>query len=287
MFQLILKKKAFYFALLGFFLTILVVVKSGQTPQPSKPLVEPVKNPFSRAIAASGIVESINENSRVAPAVSGLVKNIYVVSGQKVKKGDLLFDLDDRQLYGQYLVQKANYEKLLARSEKVKSLPNPRYISKDERDNILNDYRIAEAELKRTDLLLDQLKVKSPFDSVILQVNIRPGEFVSTPLGTTSGYEPPILLGNESGIQIRADIDEINAHLIKPESRAKAFLKGFGNQPGIDLKLARIEPYVIPKRSLTGDNLERVDTRVLQVIFQAVSSQKIYVGQQLDVYIEY
>ena len=49
----------------------------------------------------------------------------------------------------------------------------------------------------------------------------------------------------------------------------------------------RVEPYVIPKRSLTGDNTERVDTRVLQVIYQIDNpGQQFYVGQQLDVFID-
>ena len=33
------------------------------------------------------------------------------------------------------------------------------------------------------------------------------------------------------------------------------------------LHFVRFEPYVIPKESLTGDTTERVDTRVLQVIY--------------------
>ena len=49
----------------------------------------------------------------------------------------------------------------------------------------------------------------------------------------------------------------------------------------------RVEPYVVPKKSLTGDNTERVDTRVLQVIYAVDDSpRRLYVGQQLDVYIE-
>jgi hypothetical protein len=44
---------------------------------------------------------------------------------------------------------------------------------------------------------------------------------------------------------------------------------------------------VVPKRSLTGDSTERVDTRVLQVIY-AISDDKLplFVGQQMDVFIE-
>ena len=46
----------------------------------------------------------------------------------------------------------------------------------------------------------------------------------------------------------------------------------------------RVEPFVIPKRSLTGGNTERVDTRVLQVIYAIDGPDPgLYVGQQMDV----
>ena len=53
------------------------------------------------------------------------------------------------------------------------------------------------------------------------------------------------------------------------------------------LSFVRVEPYVIPKKSLTGDNTERVDTRVLQVIYALETKDRpVYVGQQMDVFIE-
>ena len=53
------------------------------------------------------------------------------------------------------------------------------------------------------------------------------------------------------------------------------------------LNFVRIEPYVVPKKSLTGDTTERVDTRVLQVLYGFPHEQlDVYVGQQMDVYIE-
>ena len=55
----------------------------------------------------------------------------------------------------------------------------------------------------------------------------------------------------------------------------------------IPLDFVRFEPYVIPKKSLTGDSTERVDTRVLQVIYRVKDqNDSLYVGQQMDVYIE-
>ena len=65
-----------------------------------------------------------------------------------------------------------------------------------------------------------------------------------------------------------------------------AFMKGNTKDP-IALKFVRIEPFVVPKKSLTGDSTERVDTRVLQVIFEfAPPAAPLYVGQQVDVYID-
>ena len=49
----------------------------------------------------------------------------------------------------------------------------------------------------------------------------------------------------------------------------------------VPLTFVRFEPYVLAKRSLTGDTTERVDTRVLQAIYEFAA----FVGQQVDVFI--
>jgi hypothetical protein len=47
------------------------------------------------------------------------------------------------------------------------------------------------------------------------------------------------------------------------------------------------EPFVIPKKSLTGGTTERVDTRVMQVVYSFDRAElPVYVGQQMDIYIE-
>jgi hypothetical protein len=55
----------------------------------------------------------------------------------------------------------------------------------------------------------------------------------------------------------------------------------------VPLTFVRVEPYLVPKKSLTGEGTERVDTRVLHVIYVLPRGTRgLYVGQQLDVYIE-
>ena len=92
--------------------------------------------------------------------------------------------------------------------------------------------------------------------------------------------------GDSDKLHVRVDIDEYDIPRFVPNAPARATLKG---QPTdfYPLKFVRIEPYVVPKKSLTGDNTERVDTRVLQVIYAIDSAGKrLFVGQQLDVFID-
>ena len=95
----------------------------------------------------------------------------------------------------------------------------------------------------------------------MLQVNVRPGEFVGAPAG-----QALIVLGSVTQLHVRVDIDEYDIPRFITDAPARATLKG---QPKdfFPLKFVRVEPYVVPKKSLTGDNTERVDTRVLQVIY--------------------
>ena len=66
-------------------------------------------------------------------------------------------------------------------------------------------------------------------------------------------------------IHLRVDVDENDAWRFRKDAGAVAFVRG-NRELKTDLKFERVEPYVIPKRSLTGDSTERVDTRVMEVI---------------------
>ena len=85
---------------------------------------------------------------------------------------------------------------------------------------------------------------------------------------------------------MRVDIDEPELLYFSKSAPAVATLKG---RPNIrfDLKVVYVEPYVIPKQSLTGNNSERVDQRVLQVIYELPEERAmdVYIGQQMDVYL--
>jgi VCBS repeat-containing protein len=139
----------------------------------------------------------------------------------------------------------------------------------------------AQAQLQQVQTEIDRLVVRSLDDGEVLQVNVRPGEFVGAPPS-----QALVVVGKIDRLHVRVDVDEHDIPRFQAGASARAMLKG---QPKSNfvLRFVRVEPFVIPKRSLTGDNTERVDTRVLQVIYEIEpTGHKLYVGQQMDVFID-
>ncbi len=149
-----------------------------------------------------------------------------------------------------------------------------------DRMTFMEDGRIDRTETKQVQL--ERRTVVAPRAGRILQVNVRPGEYASaTPKSAA------LILGDVKHLQVRADVDEQNAPRLQPGQTATAYVKGDTTQP-IELSFVRIEPYVVPKVSLTGASTERVDTRVLQVIysFERPQDHPVYVGQQVDLFVK-
>jgi multidrug efflux pump subunit AcrA (membrane-fusion protein) len=140
----------------------------------------------------------------------------------------------------------------------------------------------AEAQVAQTEAEIARLTVRAPAKGVVLQVNLRAGEFA--PSGALQ--TPLMLFGRLDRMNLRVDVDENDAWRFRKESAAVAFVRG-NRELRTDLKFERVEPYVVPKRSLTGDSSERVDTRVMQAVYSFPrGALQVFVGQQMDVFIE-
>ena len=99
-----------------------------------------------------------------------------------------------------------------------------------------------------------------------------------------------MVIGNTKPLYIRVDIDEHDIprayEFFQSGGTANASPRGKPDQK-YKLHFVRVEPYVIPKKSLTGDNTERVDTRVLQVIYRVEDGKPgLFVGMQMDVFLD-
>ena len=151
-----------------------------------------------------------------------------------------------------------------------------------EQDVARADLKRTEAEAARIETDLDRLVVRALVAGRVLQVNVRPGEFVGAPPD-----QPLVILGDIAKLHVRVDIDEYDIARFDARAAATAFPRG-SLQERYPLEFVRVQPFVVPKKSLTGDTTERVDTRVLQVIyaFDPTDRPPLFVGQQVDVYID-
>jgi multidrug efflux pump subunit AcrA (membrane-fusion protein) len=143
----------------------------------------------------------------------------------------------------------------------------------------------AEAHLQQAQTERDRLRVVAPTipdagEWEVLRVTVRSGEFAGN-----SAAEPLIVLGDAGPRHVRVDIDENDIPRFQPSASAVAYARGNTDRP-YALRFVRVQPFVIPKRSLSGDTAERVDTRVLQAIYVIEEDDRsVFVGQQMDVFI--
>lgn len=141
----------------------------------------------------------------------------------------------------------------------------------------------AQAAQGQTRVALDKTVVRAPSAGEILKVDVRRGQYAEA--GVLS--QPLMTMGVTNPLHVRVDVDEADAQQVAPTSAATARLRGDAGV-ATPLRFVRFEPAVVPKRQLSGGpSSERVDTRVLQVIYAFDPKDfPAYVGQQVDVFIE-
>jgi multidrug efflux pump subunit AcrA (membrane-fusion protein) len=335
-------------AVVGIGLAVYTVYKQSRPAPNPPPSGQPTRSPFSNRVAGSGLVEPVTEIMNISTPIPGTVESVSVKEGQSVKKGEVLFTIDERELKAQLVSAQARLEvarqKVLqlksmprveevdrckaivaqrqaavedatSRLDRLKSVDDLTAISPNERPtrefelNLARtrldearaelarvmrgtypedlavaeaDAKVAEAEVHVLQTNLERSVVRAPMDGTVLRVNARPGEFAATGLGR----EGSIVLGQLTPLHIRVDVDELDAWRFDPRGKAVAVLRG-GKVVEFPIEYVRTVPMVMPKRTLTGENSERIDTRVLELIYRfQQENPAVLPGQLLDVYID-
>lgn len=299
-------------AVVALTLGIASIARTAPRRQATQPPSPPPTSDYARSVAAVGLVETSTENIAVGTPLADVVTQVPAVIGQTVKRGDILFQLDDRHLRAQRAARQADLRVAQAQvsvdaallhdarqqlrfAESVAAL-NRGAISEDDLTRRRSAVETAQARLEQAKaqvqsasaqvvMIQTQIErsiIRAPVDGNVLQVKVHPGEFA--PAGATA--TPLVLLGQPRPLHVRVDVDEHEAWRVSPSASASAAVRGNSSRKTA-LKFVRFEPFVVPKKSLTGDSTERVDTRVLQVIYRVEDDAlPLFVGQQMDVFIE-
>jgi HlyD family secretion protein len=201
---------------------------------------------------------------------------------------------------------------------------DPRSVSKDALDNAKNAAKVAQANLAvvtrqyeltkagawvydlrsqekqvqaltkavaSSSALLAKYTVKAPSDGVVLSIRTSVGSYIS-PQGSydtyTEAVAPAMVMGSGAGyLGVRCYIDEILIPRLPPGSQMQAKMFIRGTNVSVPLEFVRIQPYVSPKIQLSNQRTERVDLRVLPIIFRFMPPPGVglYPGELVDVYV--
>lgn len=138
--------------------------------------------------------------------------------------------------------------------------------------------------------LLQKYTIKAQVAGVVLAVNATPGSSVSTQGAYdahTQGFIPLVVMGTpQDHLAVRCFVDEILISRLPSPYHIVAQMQIEGTETRIPLVFVRVQPYVSPKIELSNQRQERVDLRVLPVIFRFEKQDApIYPGQLVDVFI--
>jgi HlyD family secretion protein len=285
-----------------------ILISEGQTVHKGAPLIEiddsvqraTVEQQKYQAEAALALLEQLRaqprmENLRIA------IANVSLASASLKNAQD------------QYDKQRKSYE------------INPKSVSKDVLDTSENEVKIAKAALEvanrgyeltkagawiydiknqekqyialskafiSSKALLAKYVLRAPMDGMVMSLGATAvGSYVSQQ-GVydtyTQGFAPVLVMGSSPvQLEVRCYIDEILVHRLPRTSQMRAQMFIRGTNISIPLKYLRVEPYVTPKIELSNQRTERVDVRVLPVIFgfEKPGDVNLYPGQLVDVYV--
>lgn len=253
----------------------------------------------SQAEAALAVLEALKAQPRpetlaIAEAQLELARATRRSAQDQYDKQSRLFDIDHRSVSKDTLDSAANALQVATANVEVaqRQLALTRAgawshdIANQQRqyDALRHAHLASEAQLAKYTL-------RAPVDGVILSVRAAVGSYVS-PQGTystyTGGFSPLLVMGGvQDVLSVRCYVDEILIHRLPDPSRLRARMFIRGTDVSLPLEYVRTQPYVGPKISLSAQRTERVDVRVLPMIFKFPKPKDIalYPGELVDVYI--
>lgn len=220
------------------------------------------------------------------PPREAVVKQHEALLLDKVKQFEIVDKLENPKAVSRDEYNQRKYAALLAKYELEEAEEELALLLAGAWIRDLDIYRArlkeAKANVEVVEQEIERSTVRAPFDGYVLRVNIHEGEFAQASELVT----PLMIFGSTGPFHIRVDIDEEDAWRVIKGAPGVAYVRG-NSSLHVPLKYVRLEPYLIPKESLTGDTSERVDTRVLQVIYQFEHNDlPIYPGMLMDVFLE-
>ena len=177
----------------------------------------PVIIETSGNIVATNIVD-------IRPQVANVIAQIHIKDGQDVKKGDLLFTLDDR-------ADKANYEKFKALAEDAErqyqralELAKQNFISKASVETAMANANSARSAANSAQVTLSYDYIRSPISGRAGVINVFPGSLVS-PSNAVSVTSLATATSTQGAMVTISQLNPINVQFMIPEAYMSELMK--------------------------------------------------------------
>jgi len=215
------------------------------------------------AINAAGDITPAEQVS-VRPEVNGKIEVLPVDVGDRVKSGQLLFKLDDRELQTQRQQEEKNVERSrlqLGQAERdykrAQQLFEGKLISQELFEDSRTKFDLAKNELalreKSFELIIERLRkteVMAPFDSTILTRPISVGQAVSGSGGFNAGTEV-LTIANLNDLIVNAHINQADVTRLHVDQQVEVSVEAVSGLKVIG-KVERIAPQSTLKNNIRG-----------------------------------
>ncbi len=231
------------------------------TARPNSAIIETRSIRF--AVTAAGDIGPAEQVS-VRPEVNGRIDALPVDVGDSVKKGDLLFKLDDSDLQTERQGEEKSVERTrleLGQAERdfrrAEDLHASKLISQELYEDAHTKAALArnslEREQKTLDIILDRLRktrVSAPFDCTVLTRPVSVGQAVSGSGGFNSGTEV-LTIADLHDLIISAHINQADITRLSVEQEVEVTIEAI---PGLKIKgkVERLAPQSTLKNNIRG-----------------------------------
>ena len=191
-------------------------------------------------LTASGYVVAQREAS-VSSKGTGVLEYLGVVEGDKVKRGQIIARLDNRDIVAQLDEAKSNLQFYKAQVKEVennynreKELFERGLSSQQSLDQAESNYKtllanisIAEARIRAAEVALENMIIRAPFDGTVLTKNAEVGEIVAPFGASTTSRAAVVTIADMTSLMVETDVSESNIEKIKQDSDCEIVLDAY------------------------------------------------------------
>jgi len=213
--------------------------------------------------AATGTIEPVRV-VEVKSKASGEILKMTVESGDRVEKGALLVQLDQKDTRNQLARAQAEVEVARARFRiaegqlsRSQQLLDRQTISPQEHEATVLEHANANAALVTAEIDLNLAKerlsettVRAPITGVVISKLVEEGQIISSATSQVSGGTTLLLMATLDEVQVRAMVDEIDVGRIRPGQEAKIKVDAYPDSH-FGGNVLKIEPQAVVEQNVT------------------------------------